>query len=111
MLIESKSVLSIPWNSDPKARLVKSFSSISPHTVVTDSKNKKMYICDDKCQMFKGFSLCSHVIATAESNGDLQIFLDTITKTCQPNLTAIATAGMPAGTSRKGGLPKRKRKA
>ena len=64
-LIESKNVLSIPWNPDPRTRLVKSFSSVNPHTVMTNPKNKKMYICDDKCQMFKGFSLCSHVIATA----------------------------------------------
>ena len=29
--------------------------------------------------MFKGFSLCSHVIAAAEDNGDLRSFLDNVT--------------------------------
>ena len=77
--------------------------------VTRDTKNDKIYRCDDKCTMFKGFSLCSHVIAAAEDNGDLKSFLDSVADSCTPNLSAIANDGMPSGTGRKGGVPKRKR--
>ena len=56
--------------------------------------------------------LCSHIVAAAEVNGDLEIFLK---QYCgkfgkqRPNLTEIAKHGMPAGVSRKGGkVPKKK---
>lgn len=61
--------------------------------------------------MFKGFCLCSHVVAVAECNGDLKSFLDAISSTCAPDLTAIANQGLPKGTGRKGDIPKRKRKS
>ena len=60
--------------------------------------------------MFKGFSICSHV-AVAEINGDLQIFLNCIWEKCVPNVSAIATHGLPCGSGRKGGIPKQKRKS
>ena len=81
-------ILNAPWLSDEKARLVKSSSSPHPRIIKTQ-KNKKLYCCDDNCVMFKGFSLCAHV-AVAEHNGDLRSFLDSVSATCGPNLTAIA---------------------
>ena len=66
-----------------------------------------MYVCDDKCPMFKGYSICAHVVAAAEDNGDLKSFLDCVR--CRPNLTAIGNAGMPSGSGRKGGKAKHKR--
>ena len=104
-----KQILSVPWTSDSKSRLVKSSSSPQPHLVTSDPSNDTIYRCDDKCPMYKGFSLCSHVIAAAEDNGDLKSFLDSISNSCTPNLTAIAMNGMPSGSGRKGGVPKRKR--
>ena len=71
--------------------------------VTSDSKNNKINHCDDKCPMYKGF--CLHVIAAAEDNGDLI----SVCKSCTPNLSAIANNGMPSGSGRKGGVPKRKR--
>jgi len=59
--------------------------------------------------MYKGFSICSHVIATAHVNGDLKSFLDNLNGVHVPNLSAIANRDMPSGTGRKGGVPKRKR--
>lgn len=109
-LVHSKDhVLTAPWLSDNKARLVKSNSSPHPHIVTTRKSN--VYCCDDKCAIFKGFSLCSHVLAVTECNGDLKPFLDSISGTCTPNLTAIANQGLPKGTGRKGGIPKHKRKS
>ena len=55
-----------------------------------------MYICDDKCPMFNGYSICARVVTAAEDK-------------CKPNLTAIASAGIPSGSGRKGGKPKHKR--
>ena len=67
----SGAILKVPWSSDPKARLVMSSSSEHPHLVKALGLK---YSCDDKCVMFKGFSLCSHVLAAAQQNGDLGVF-------------------------------------
>lgn len=96
-------IIQVPWIDDPKARLVKSSSSTQPHLVTRDSKNVYLYRCDANCPMFKGYSICSHVIATAHSNGELKLFLKNVKK-CKPNLSAIANHGMPSGTGRKGGV-------
>ena len=66
--------------SDEKARLVKSSSSPQLHVVQAKSNGKCLYICDSNCPMFKGFSLCYHVVAVAEVNGDLPLFLKSIQK-------------------------------
>ena len=103
-----KQILSVPWTSDCKSRLVKSSSSLHPHFVTSDPKNDQIFRCDDKCLMYKGFSFCSHVIAAAEDNGDLKSFLENVCISCTPNLSAIANSGMPSGSGRKGGVPKEK---
>ena len=80
-LIHSKgNILKASWISDEKSRLIRSSSSPQPHVVQRNSKNKSLYNCDSNCQMFKGFSICSHVVAVAEINGDLQTFLNRIEK-------------------------------
>ena len=109
-MVKSKNVLNAPWLCDEKARLVKSNSSLHPHIVTTHKTNKRLYCCDDKCPMFAGFSICSHVVAVAECNGDLKSFLDVASATCAPNLSAIANQGLPRGAGRKGGIPKCKQK-
>ena len=50
--------------------------------------------------MFAGFSICSHVVAVAECNGDLKSFLDAASATCAPNLSAIANQGLPRGAGK-----------
>ena len=107
-LILDGHVVTVPWSSGSKDRMVKSSTSVQPHLVTTNSKDV-YYVCDKNCQMFKGFSLCSHTIATAHSNGDLKAFLDKVSGKCMPNLTAIANHGMPSGAGRKGGVAKQKR--
>ena len=90
------------------ARLVKSSSSQQPHLVTKNPKKMNVFCCDKNCQMFKGFSICSHVVATAQVNGQLKSYLTEINGICRPNLTAISSQGMPSGAGRKGGLCKRK---
>ena len=68
-----------------------------------------VFCCDKNCQMFKGFSICSHVVATAQVNGQLKSYLTEINGICRPNFTAISSQGMPSGAGRKGGSCKRKR--
>lgn len=61
--------------------------------------------------MYKGYRLCSHVLAAAEDNGELKMFLEHCGYLFQPNLTVIASEGMPSGSGRKGSRQKRKRKS
>ena len=108
-LVNDGHVVAVPWSTNAKDRFVKSFSSTAPHLVQVDAR-KGSYVCDANCPMFKGFSICSHVVATAEVNGDLHHFLESIKSKCAPNLSSIADYGMPSGSGRKGGVSKRKRK-
>ena len=111
-LVLSKTDIVIPtWSDNPKARLVKSNTSSNvPHFVIPHKKFLHQYCCDEKCQMYQGFQICSHTVATAHINGELQLFLDWyVENNCQLNLLAIGTQGMPKGVGRKGRIPKRKR--
>ena len=72
----SGGILKVPWSSDKKAQLVMSSSSEHPHLVKTKGRNRLQYSCDEKCAMFKGFALCSHVITACHDNGDLRSFLE-----------------------------------
>ncbi len=110
-LVSSKTDIVIPtWSDNPKARLVKSTSSNVPHFVFPHKKFSHQYCCDEKCPMYQGFRICSHIVATANVNGELKPFLNWyVENNCQPDLLAIGTRGMPKGVGRKGGVPKRKR--
>jgi hypothetical protein len=105
-LIESDHVICVTWSDCSNDRLVKSSSSDTPHLAVL---RKGLYMCDSRCQMYAGFSICSHVVAAAQHNGELSSYLANFTSSFKsPNLTAIATQGLPAGAGRKGGQTKRK---
>ena len=82
----------MPWIDNRKARLVKSSSLPLPHFVAHQTKNQ-IYCCDSNCVMFKTFYLCSHVIAVAEINGELELFLRSLRKST-PILTTVATEGL-----------------
>ena len=95
-----------------KDKMVKSNSGSSPHLVLTAASASGMrYKCDDKCPHYKSMNICSHTIAAAETNGDLQQFVQWYC--CHqkkvPNLTQLSTHGMPAGAGKKGGKTARKR--
>ena len=61
-------IIRVPWSDDEKDRLVKSSSSIQPHLVIRDRKNKQQFCCDQNCPMYRGLSIFSRVIATAHVN-------------------------------------------
>ena len=108
-LVSNGHVVHVPWSADGKDRLVKSSSSSAPHLVQKDAK-KRSYVCEGSFPMFKGFSICSHVVATAEVHSELKLFLESMKSVCGPNLLSIADYGMPGGSGRKEGVIKRKRK-
>ena len=105
------SILKVPWSPDKKSRFVRSSSSVHPHLASIKPDKSLLYCCDEKCLMFKGFSLCLHVIAAAQDYGDLCSFLQSYNHgKYGPNFTIIAGQGMPSGSGRKGGVLKKKRK-
>ena len=109
-LLSNHHIVIVPWSENVKDRLVKSASSDVPHVVKV--KRTNLFSCDSSCSMYTGFSICAHVVASAEDNGELSSYLNTFTSSFNaPNLTAIATQGLPGGAGRKGGRTKRKRAA
>ena len=93
-----------------KSRFVKSTSADKPHLVNVNPKVPHQYCCDGSCPMYKGFSICSHTVATAQANRELRSFVDWfVHQNRKPNLSEIAHEGMSKGVGRKGGAPKRKR--
>ena len=63
---------------------------------------------------FKSLNICSHVVAAAQVNNDTDGFVQWYRKNFGnrlPNLTQLATHGMPAHAGRKGGKAPRKKAA
>ena len=64
-------------------------------------------VCDSECLQWKSSGICSHTLATAESVGDLEQFLQWFISSCQaPNITTVTMEGLSSGRGRKGGRPK-----
>ena len=94
--------------SSVKARMVLSSSSEFPHLV--QERSSGQYECDERCLNWSSSGICSHSIAVAEVNNDLDKFLQWYSSsTVEPNITSLGMSGLPSGRGRKGGIPKRKR--
>ena len=88
--------------------MVSSQSNSAPHFV--RSQPSGQYACDSTCLQWKSSQICSHSVAVAALNGDLEAFVKWYVDTHQqPNFTTLAANGLPAGRGRKGGIPKRSR--
>ena len=108
LVVEVNAIVPAP-GFDAKDKMIKSKSGAAPHSVrVSEYK----YKCDDHCPHFKSINLCSHIVAAAESNGDLGKFVKQFhTKPGGgPNLMQIASHDMPAGPGRKEGKARKKPK-
>ena len=71
-----QSVIDVPWmKEEDKAKLNQSTSSDMHHFVKASGY---LYKCDEKCPMFKGFSLCAPV-AAAQVNGQFHALIDSFT--------------------------------
>jgi hypothetical protein len=96
-----------------KDKMVKSMSGTAPHLVVSRASSVGIqYNCDDKCPQFKSLGICSHIVASSETNGDLQAFLQWfkyVRGKKAPNLSEMGNHEMPKNASRKGGRPSKKK--
>lgn len=93
------------------AKMVISRAGKRPHLVLPKKKSGGMS-CDEDCPQYKSAKLCSHTVAAAEYNQQLDDFIASYSGMKQtPNLTKLATAGMPRGRGRKGSKAPAKRKS
>lgn len=99
---EGTSICLSPGSST--SRLVESKSGQRPHFVQKKTANK--YCCDSDCPMWRCSKLCSHTVACAFQDDNLQQFISHTTG--QPSFYALAKSGT---TEKAGGKPTRKRKA
>ena len=105
--IKSKVDVVAAPGSDNKAKMVTSRSGSLPHFVQVVSP--RHYICDKNCLHWTSSQICSHTLAAAEINEELQLFLQWYTSDdVQPNITQLAMANLPKGRGQKGGIPKRR---
>lgn len=84
-----------------------------PH-LVTKGKANYEYRCEKNCPHWSGMKICSHTIATAESNAELVNFLTWFKSkrsSKATNLTAVVHTDMPVYPGRKGGVPASSRRA
>ena len=108
LVMDSSSIVQAPGGT---GFLVKSYSGSRPHHVKV--KKGGQYCCDGDCPNWQSLHLCSHTVATAEKEGQLQTFVQWYKKSRpNPNLTKLITTTMPKGRGRKGGIapPKKKKK-
>ena len=93
------------------ARMVISDPGKHPHLVLPKKKNSGGLMCDDNCPQYKSAKICSHTFAAAEHHNLLNGFIASYRKVkASPNLTKLATAGMPKGRGHKGNKPPAKRR-
>ena len=106
-LKSSNGVLPAP-GSDKKSKMVASRHGTAPHFVTVSSSGQ--YCCDKNCIQWCSSKICSHILVSAEVNGELRAFLQWYLDSSQePNITQLANFGLSAGRRRKGGIAKRKR--
>ena len=69
-----------------------------------------LYICDKICLQWTSSQFCSHTLAAAEINEELQLFLQWYTSgDVQPNIAQLAMVNLPKGRGQKDVIQKRKR--
>ena len=67
--------------------------------------------CDDDCPQYKSAKLCSHVVAAAQHNNQLDQFIASYSgQKKHPNITKLATSATPKGRGRKGSKAPAKRR-
>jgi len=72
-LEESRNASNAASGCGPKDKMVKSKSGSAPHLVkITGNCD---YICDGSCMQFKSLNICSHALAAAHINDDVDGFI------------------------------------
>ena len=94
--------------SSPKSRVVQSESSEIPHVVTFTGT---LYKCDG-CLNYKTFEICSHSLAAASDNNNLDGYIDNLLqhrRNKSANLTPVSTIDSCKNAGRKPGATVRKR--
>ena len=82
--------------------LDKSNSHPRPHHVTL--KKSSQYCCDTECPNWQSLCICSHSVAAAEREDDLEPFVEWYKRSKKlPNLTKLVTTKMSKDRGRKGG--------
>ena len=90
--------------------MVVSRSVKRPHLILPKKKSGGLS-CDDDCPQYKPAKLCSHTVAAAEYNHQLDQFISSYGNVKKvPNITKFATTSMAKGRGRKGSKPPSKRR-
>ena len=93
-----------------EAKMVISRSGKRPHLIFPKKKSGGLS-CDDDCPQYKSAKLCSHTVAAAEYNHQLDQFISSYGNIKKvPNITKLATTSMPKGRGRKGSKAPSKRR-
>ncbi len=93
----------------PECKMVASRKGKRPHLVIKGKGGK--FSCDSDCPNWKSLGLCSHSVAVAHVNGQLEQFCDLYRKTKHlPSITQLVLTGLPGGVGKKGNRITRKRK-
>ena len=86
--------------SGNKSRFVKSSSSKKPHLVQTHKKFG--YSCDESCLQYKANKVCSHTVATAYDNNQLEEHINCLLKARpDPSLDALASGRLDGGKKKR----------
>ena len=113
-LVSSPGKISSAPGCDPTLKMVASHRfKDRPHLIMKGKANGE-HRCKKSCPHWNGIKICSHTIATVESNGDLSKFLVWYKEkrsTKAANLSAVVRTDMPQYPGRKGGVPATLRRA
>ena len=93
----------------PGSRMVESSTKDRPHLVLR-GKGEGIYSCEKSCPNWNALKVCSHVVVTADINGELADFLVRF-KPQPTNMSKLALTDMPKGVGKKGGVTAPKKKA
>ena len=94
-LVGAENVIVPAPGCDSNACMVKSTSGVRPHLVIP--KHNGEYVCDSTCANWRSLGICSHSVAVAEKNDELQQFVTWFRQAKKrPNLTKLVLTGMPA---------------
>ena len=115
LLSRNDSIVSVPGSSDAIFYVTNTSDQSKPFCVKRVSAGNttggNLFQCDKHCLRYSGVHLCSHIIAVAERNKELQEFLNAFnTSAMAPNLTSLANMDMPKGRGKKANKATQKRK-
>ena len=95
-LLSKENGITAAPGSDPKAKMVISYSQDTPHHV--RSRLDGQYVCDSRCPQWMSSQIYSHTLAVAERNCELMTFLQWYIKSGKtPNISTLALSGLPRG--------------